>query len=101
MTAEFGQQCLMARRLVERGVRFVQLYSGGKKGSEVGWGRAQPSAKQNHEFMAKKVDKTDCGAAGGFEEPRVAGIDRCALGRRLRAHAVYRCGPEGGQRQSQ
>ncbi|MBM82505.1 MAG: hypothetical protein CMJ78_18230 [Planctomycetaceae bacterium] len=25
----FGRQCLMARRLVERGVRFVQLYSGG------------------------------------------------------------------------
>ncbi|HEX3447963.1 MAG TPA: DUF1501 domain-containing protein, partial [Isosphaeraceae bacterium] len=28
-TAEFGTRCLMARRLVERGVRFVQLYSGG------------------------------------------------------------------------
>jgi hypothetical protein len=25
-TAEFGKQCLLARRLVERGVRFVQLY---------------------------------------------------------------------------
>lgn len=25
----FGKQCLMARRLVERGVRFVQIYSGG------------------------------------------------------------------------
>ena len=28
-TREFGRQCLLARRLVERGVRFVQLYSGG------------------------------------------------------------------------
>ena len=27
--AHFGRQCLIARRLVERGVRFVQLYSGG------------------------------------------------------------------------
>lgn len=27
--ASFGRQCLIARRLVERGVRFVQLYSGG------------------------------------------------------------------------
>ena len=27
-TAEFGTRCLLARRLVERGVRFVQLYSG-------------------------------------------------------------------------
>ena len=25
----FGRQCLVARRLVERGVRFVQIYSGG------------------------------------------------------------------------
>ena len=28
-TDEFGTRCLLARRLVERGVRFVQLYSGG------------------------------------------------------------------------
>ncbi len=28
-TADFGRKCLIARRLVERGVRFVQIYSGG------------------------------------------------------------------------
>ena len=28
-TADFGRKCLLARRLVERGVRFIQLYSGG------------------------------------------------------------------------
>ncbi|MEO6808300.1 MAG: DUF1501 domain-containing protein, partial [Isosphaeraceae bacterium] len=28
-TADFGRRCLLARRLVERGVRFVQLYAGG------------------------------------------------------------------------
>ena len=28
-TAAFGKQCLMARRLVEKGVRFVQIFSGG------------------------------------------------------------------------
>ena len=28
-TAAFGRQCLMARRLVENGVRFVQIFSGG------------------------------------------------------------------------
>jgi len=28
-TASFGRQCLMARRLVEQGVRFVQIFSGG------------------------------------------------------------------------
>jgi hypothetical protein len=55
-TAEFGTQCLMARRLVERGVRFVQLYSGGKKGSEVGWD-GHNECDQNHTFMASKVDQ--------------------------------------------
>lgn len=29
VTADFGRKCLLARRLIERGVRFVQLYSGG------------------------------------------------------------------------
>jgi uncharacterized protein (DUF1501 family) len=28
-TAAFGKQCLMARRLVEEGVRFVQIFAGG------------------------------------------------------------------------
>jgi len=28
-TADFGRKCLLARRLVERGVRYVQIYSGG------------------------------------------------------------------------
>ncbi|MBC8165642.1 MAG: DUF1501 domain-containing protein [Bryobacteraceae bacterium] len=60
MTSEFGTQCLMARRLVERGVRFVQLYSGGKKGSEVGWD-GHNECNQNHEFMARKVDKPIAG----------------------------------------
>ena len=29
ITADFGRKCLITRRLIERGVRFVQLYSGG------------------------------------------------------------------------
>ncbi len=60
MTQEFGTQCLMARRLVERGVRFVQLYSGGKKGAEVGWD-GHNECNQNHEYMARKVDKPIAG----------------------------------------
>ena len=34
--AHFARQCLMARRLVERGVRFVQIYSGGME-NERSW----------------------------------------------------------------
>ncbi|MCE9604322.1 MAG: DUF1501 domain-containing protein [Planctomycetia bacterium] len=29
ITADFGRKCLITRRLIEKGVRFVQLYSGG------------------------------------------------------------------------
>ena len=32
VTAEFGLRCLFARRMVERGVRFVQLYCGDTNG---------------------------------------------------------------------
>ena len=60
MSAEFGTQCLMARRLVEKGVRFVQLYSGGKKGAEVGWD-GHNECDQNHQFMARKVDRPIAG----------------------------------------
>jgi hypothetical protein len=60
MSAEFGTQCLIARRLVEKGVRFVQLYSGGKKGAEVGWD-GHNECNQNHEFMARRVDKPIAG----------------------------------------
>jgi uncharacterized protein (DUF1501 family) len=50
----------MARRMVERGVRFVQLYSGGNKGSSVGWdGHGQ--CDQNHTVMAGRVDKPIAG----------------------------------------
>ncbi|NDH07087.1 DUF1501 domain-containing protein, partial [bacterium] len=29
VTADFGRKCLVTRRLIEKGVRFIQLYSGG------------------------------------------------------------------------
>lgn len=29
LTADFGRKCLITRRLIEKGVRFIQLYSGG------------------------------------------------------------------------
>jgi hypothetical protein len=33
-TDEFGRKCLLARRLVERGVRFIQLFSGTNLGDD-------------------------------------------------------------------
>ncbi|MFL5244895.1 MAG: DUF1501 domain-containing protein [Gemmataceae bacterium] len=54
-TAEFGTRCLLARRLVERGVRFVQLYSGGGPVS-VQWD-AHDDINGNHEKMCGLVDQ--------------------------------------------
>jgi hypothetical protein len=53
-TADFGSRCLLARRLVERGVRFVQLYSGGGPVS-MQWD-AHDDLNSNHEKMCGLVD---------------------------------------------
>jgi hypothetical protein len=49
-----GRQCLLARRLVERGVRFVQIFSGGGVFDQ-NWD-AHNGIKKNHEMHAKEVD---------------------------------------------
>jgi hypothetical protein len=54
-TADFGTRCLLARRLVERGVRFVQLYSGG--GPLVTQWDAHDDLNANHEKMCGHVDR--------------------------------------------
>ena len=54
-TDEFGRNCLVARRLVERGVRFVQLYSGGGHLDDT-WD-AHVSIEANHSRHAAEIDK--------------------------------------------
>lgn len=54
-TSEFGRNCLIARRLVERGVRFVQLYSGGGH-LEQTWD-AHESVEKNHGQHAGETDQ--------------------------------------------
>lgn len=53
-TRYFGRQCLMARRLVERGVRFVQIYSGGGNFQE-SWD-AHWDIVENHGMHARETD---------------------------------------------
>lgn len=54
-TSEFGRNCLIARRLVERGVRFVQLYSGGGHLEDT-WD-AHESVEKNHGKHAAEIDQ--------------------------------------------
>lgn len=51
----FGRQCLIARRLVERGVRFVQLYSGGTENQKSWDGHAD--IEGNHRGFAAETDQ--------------------------------------------
>src|SRR5437870_4196890 len=54
-TADFGARCLLARRLVERGVRFIQLYSGG--GPLITQWDAHDDINANHGLMCGRVDQ--------------------------------------------
>jgi hypothetical protein len=71
-TAVFGRNCLLARRLVENGVRFIQLYSGA--GSK--WD-SHAKLEENHGKLCRSVDKpiagllADLKARGLLEETLV------------------------------
>ncbi len=56
-TADFGRACLLARRLLERGVRFVQLFSGGTFGSPRRNWDGHEDMVQNHGQEAKRIDQ--------------------------------------------
>jgi hypothetical protein len=68
-TAEFGTRCLLARRLVERGVRFIQIYSGGGPVS-VQWD-AHKDLVGNHEKMC---GMTDLPVAGLLKDLKQRGL---------------------------
>lgn len=60
-TEPFGKQCLLARRLVERGVRFVQLYNGAIINQNVDTWDAHTNLVENHTQHAREVDKPIAG----------------------------------------
>ena len=61
VTEPFGKNCLRARRLLERGVRFVQLYHGGAFGSpRINWD-AHEDLADNHRTQAASLDKPVAG----------------------------------------
>lgn len=56
-TADFGRSCLLARRLLERGVRYVQLFAGGPFGSpRINWD-GHEDVRANHSQEALRVDQ--------------------------------------------
>ncbi len=70
-TEDFGRSCLLARRLLEKGVRFVQLYSGGAFGSpRINWD-GHENMRQNHGREAGRADKP---LAGLIQDLRQRGM---------------------------
>ena len=65
-TKDFGTKCLLARRLVERGVRFVQIYSGGAHNDD-NWD-AHSDLKKNHDFHAGNTDKPIAGLIADLKQ---------------------------------
>jgi uncharacterized protein (DUF1501 family) len=57
----FGRQCLMARRLVERGVRFVQVFAGGVGNQNADTWDAHDDIKANHTQHAAETDRPMAG----------------------------------------
>jgi hypothetical protein len=55
-THEFGVRCLLARRMIERGIRFVQLYSGDTNGWD-----AHQDVEKNHGVHCRRTDKPIAG----------------------------------------
>ncbi|MCB9882354.1 MAG: DUF1501 domain-containing protein [Planctomycetes bacterium] len=68
-TFDFGRKCLLARRLVERGVRFVQIYSGGHH-NDNNWD-AHGDLKTNHD---RHAGNTDLPIAGLLEDLKRRGL---------------------------
>lgn len=67
--AHFGRQCLIARRLVENGVRFVQIYSGGME-NERSWDGHIDIAGNHRQFAGE----TDVPIAGLLADLKARGL---------------------------
>jgi hypothetical protein len=67
VTANFGRQCLMARRFAERGVRFIQVTH---SDSKVQWDQ-HSDLKEGHQKNAREVDRP---IAGLLEDLKARGL---------------------------
>ena len=63
---QFAKQCLIARRMVERGTRFVQIYSGGMENQRSWDGHSD--IKGNHTQFAGETDKPVAGLLSDLEQ---------------------------------
>jgi uncharacterized protein (DUF1501 family) len=92
-TAEFGAMCLVARRLVERGVRFVQVRSGG-------WD-AHGDLMKNHSPQGRKTDRPIAGLLRDLKRTGLLGRTLVVWGGEFgRTPAAENPGPTPGRNHS-
>jgi hypothetical protein len=83
----FGRQCLIARRLVERGVRFIQIYSGGgNAGGQNTWD-GHHGIEENLSLHCPEVDRPIAALLTDLQQRGLL-IDR--MGRGIRSYACFR-----------
>ena len=76
VTREFGTRCLLARRLVERGVRFVQIFTGNQT-----WDHHGNISKSLPE-ICQKTDKPAAALVIDLKQRGLLDTTRGSLGRR-------------------
>ena len=91
-TTDFGRACLIARRLLERGVRFVQLLSGGTFGSPRRNWDGHEDMKANHGQEALRIDRPVAGLLRDLRRRGHARRYTGAVHHRVRPHAVHPVG---------
>ena len=75
---DYGRRCLLARRMVEKGVRFVCVVAGGGPG-ELQWD-AHSDIEENHHRLAGSNGQASCGPAKGSEAAWICWIRRWWFG---------------------
>jgi hypothetical protein len=99
-TADFGRRCLVARRLLERGVRFVQVWSGADNGFPRRNWDSHEDLERDHGIMGKSMDRPaaalihDLKARGMFDDTIIIwttefGRMPCSQGARGRDHNPF------------
>jgi Protein of unknown function (DUF1501) len=71
VTSSFGRQCLVARRLVERGVRFIQIYHGGDADDDNGLWDSHQELRKN---MARQCSQVDRPISGLLQDLKRRGL---------------------------
>ena len=84
-TRDFGRKCLMTRRLLEKGVRFIQLYSGGGHLEDTWDGHSD--CITNHRTHAGETDKPIAALIADLKRTGLWDETLLDLGRRVRPHA--------------